>query len=106
MEQLGDEQRGALDVSILIAHKDKLYKISSDLEVTRYNEYAVIGAGMYYVFYAISLKNLPVRERILKGLQESDKQAESVGEPYVFIDTKNLEYEILDKGGNKIDYCN
>jgi ATP-dependent protease HslVU (ClpYQ) peptidase subunit len=100
MEQIGDEESGALDVSILLAHKDKMYKITADLDVIHLNENASLGAGKYYVNYALfGMPDIPVKERILKALIESAKHTESVAGPYVLIDTKNLEYEVVDKGG-------
>lgn len=97
MEQIGDEESGALDVSILLAHKGKLYRITSGLDVVSLNECGKSGAGVDYVNYALfSMKELPVRGRILKALIESAKRTESVGGPYVLIDTKKQEYEIVD----------
>lgn len=97
MGQIGDEESGALDVSILLAHKDKLYRITSGLDVVSLNECGKSGAGVDYVNYALfAMKDLPVRERILKALKESAKRTESVGGPYVLIDTRKQEYEIID----------
>ena len=100
MEQIGDEESGSLDVSILLAYKDKMYKITSNLDVVHLNEIASTGAGRYYVHYALfGMPNLPVKERLLKALVESARRTESVAGPYVLIDTKNLEYEVVDKRG-------
>lgn len=96
----GDEQNGEIEVSILLAHKDKLYKITSKLDVLALNEFARSGSGFVYVNYALmGMKHLPVRERILKALTQSAKWADAVSGPYVCIDTKNLEYEVVDMGG-------
>lgn len=100
MEQIGVDENGAMDVSLLVAHKDKLYRITVELDVIALNEYGVAGAGMNYTYYALSLKDLPVRERLLKALIESAKRSDSVGGPYLFIDTKKLEYEVIDMGVN------
>lgn len=101
MEQIGDEASGALKVSILLAHKDKLYRITANLDVISLNEYGMSGAGADYVNYALTeRKDLSVRERILKALVESARRTESVSGPYVLIDTNNLEYEIVDMGGD------
>ena len=101
MEQIGDEESGALKVSILLAHKDKLYRITANLDVISLNEYGRSGAGADYVNYALTeRKDLPVRERILKALVESARRTESVSGPYVLIDTNKLEYEIVDMGGD------
>ncbi|MBO7214272.1 MAG: hypothetical protein J6V66_02115 [Clostridia bacterium] len=94
---IGDEQSGSLDVTILIAHKDNLFRISSDLTVIKLNEYGRAGSGLSFVDYAlVGMKELSVRERILKALIESSKRTLSVSGPYVLIDTKALEYEVID----------
>ena len=100
MQLIGDEASGALDVSILIAYKDKLYKITSRLDVIKLNEYGSTGAGADFTYWFLfGEKNLPVRKRILTALVASAKRTDSVGGPYVLIDTKSQEYEIVDKGG-------
>ena len=99
LDAIGDEESGALDVSILIAHKNKLYKITSKLDVISLNNVGASGAGLGFSFYYLYAKtNLPIKQRILKSLAESAKRTESVGGPYVLIDTKNLQYEIIDLG--------
>ena len=99
MEVIGDEESGSLDVSLLLAHKDKLYRITSDLDVLSLNECARIGAGADFANYCLfENANLPVRERILSALMGSAKRTESVSGPYVLIDTKNLKHEIIDMG--------
>jgi ATP-dependent protease HslVU (ClpYQ) peptidase subunit len=100
MEQIGDEERGSLDVSIILAYKDKLYRITSSLSVICLNDHAKAGAGAYFVdYYLQERKDLPVKDRIVKSLMASAKRCDSVCGPYVLIDTKNLEYEIIDMGG-------
>lgn len=100
MEAVGDEESGSLEVSILLAYKDKLYKITSGLDVLKFNEYGFSGAGENFVHYALRTgKDKPVRERILNALSTSAKFEESVCGPYVLIDTKNLDYEVVDLGG-------
>lgn len=99
IELIGDENCGEMDVSILIAYKDKLYKIKDSLDVVKLNEFAKSGSGGGFVSYTlIEEKHLPVRERIIKALVASARRSEAVSGPYVLIDTKNLEYEIVDKG--------
>ena len=100
MEQIGDEERGSLDVSIILAYKDKLYRITANLSVICLNDYAKAGAGAYFVdYYLQERKDLSVKNRIIKSLMASAKRCDSVCGPYVLIDTKNLEYEIIDMGG-------
>ena len=100
MGQIGDEESGSLDVSILLAHKDKIYKINSSLRVIKHNEYGKAGAGSLFVnYYFTERKDLSVRDRILKSLTSCARRCDSVSGPYVLIDTKNLKYEIVDMGG-------
>jgi ATP-dependent protease HslVU (ClpYQ) peptidase subunit len=101
MEQIGDEESGSMDVGIMLAYKDKLYRITAGLDVVHLNEIGSDGAGRDFVNYVLfEMKNLSVRERILMALEESAKREESVGGPCVLIDTKELEYEVVDLGGN------
>ena len=100
MELIGDQDSGSLDISILLAYKDKMYRITVDLDVISLNDYASSGAGMRFTNWCLySQKHLPAKERVLKALEESAKRVESVGGPYILIDTKKLEYEIVDLGG-------
>ena len=100
MEAVGDEESGSLDVSILLGFKDKLYKITSGLDVLKLNEYGFSGSGENFTLYSLnSLKHLPVRERILKALVASAKRDDAVCGPYALIDTQNLTYEVVDLGG-------
>jgi ATP-dependent protease HslVU (ClpYQ) peptidase subunit len=101
MQLIGDEDSGALDVSILLAYKDKLYRITSGLDVLNLNECGRSGAGADFTnWYLFGEKNLSIRERILKALVASARRAESVGGPYVLIDTQKQEFEVVDMGGN------
>ena len=91
-----------LEVSFLLAHDNNLYFIGHELNVVKINNFAKIGAGKGCVDYALSCFNyLPARERIIKALAESANITESVSGPYVLIDTKHKEFEIIDlKGEN------
>ena len=101
MQLIGDEDSGALDVSILLAYKDKLYRITSGLDVLNLNECGRSGAGADFTnWYLFGEKNLSIRERILKALVASAKRTESVGGPYVLIDTQKQEFEVVDMEGN------
>lgn len=100
MELIGDEQSGDIEVSILLAHMDKIYIITDRLDVVHLNEYGKTGAGAPFVDYVLQTKkNLPPKLRILRALSESAKREESVSGPFVLIDTKKLEYVVTDMGG-------
>jgi ATP-dependent protease HslVU (ClpYQ) peptidase subunit len=100
MEQIGDEECRELEVSILLAHKDKLYKITAALDVVCLSKCGTSGCGLRYVnYYLQEGTDLSVKDRILKALMESAKRSDAVGGPYILIDTQGLEYEIVDMGG-------
>ena len=80
MEEIGDKKNGEMNVSILLAFKDKLYRITKELDVLKLNENGKSGSGLIYVEYAISLKELPVRTRLLKALAESAKRIETLAQ--------------------------
>ena len=99
MVDIGDEQSGSLAVTMLVAHKGNLFRIASDLTVIKLNEYGRVGSGLSFVDYALAgMKDLSVRDRILKGLVESSRRTLGVSGPFVLIDTKSLEYEVVDMG--------
>lgn len=101
MQLIGDEETGEIDVSMLLAHQDQLYKISSQLDVFHINQAVSIGAGSDFTTYALfGMESMPVRNRILSALEESTNWVESVDGPFVLIDTKNLQHEIASKGGS------
>ena len=96
--EIAGEECASIEVSILLIYKDEMYQIFSDLRVIHLNENATIGAGASYANYALfNMTHLPVRQRIVKALVESSKRCDSVEGPFVLIDTKNLEYEVIDK---------
>jgi ATP-dependent protease HslVU (ClpYQ) peptidase subunit len=95
IDRIGDKESGAMDLSILLAYKDKLYRIKYNLEVISLNDYGTAGAGLYYVDYHLSLKDIPVKDRIINALRESARRADTVDGPFVLIDTNKLEYEIF-----------
>lgn len=97
LDQLGDEEYGTIEVSMLIAHQDQLYRITDELDVIHINNAVSIGAGMHFTNYALfCMTDVSVRDRILSALRESANWVESVGGPFVLIDTQTLQYEIVE----------
>ena len=93
--ELDDDEK--IELSIIIAYKDKMYSISNTLTVIKRNEFVASGSGAFHVFYPLlSNQNLNVRTRLLKALNESASRVDSVSSPFVFIDTKDLKYEIVE----------
>lgn len=88
------EEDGTMKASFLVAYKDKLYSITSNFVVYKLNEYTATGAGKYFAIAHLSKDNATVQERIMKALRASSKMCQSVGGPFVLIDTRNLQFEI------------
>ena len=99
--ELGKIEKGKTENTMLLAYKDKLYCINSNFLVSKYNDFVSIGAGKSYALYHLSNGDLSTKTRLLSALKESAKRTDSVGEPFVLIDTKNLEFEVVE-GGNEI----
>lgn len=98
VDKIGNDDR--LNISLLIAHKDKLYQINNSFNVISLNEYGRIGAGQDFLFYNLCNKDIKdPEERILKALINSARLCESVGGPYVLINTRDLEFKMIDMGG-------
>ena len=82
----------------LIAQKDKLFIMKSNFTVNIVPRFCTIGCGEYAaeVIEAIDA-DTSVRKKILKALRLADKFDPSVGAPYVFIDTENLDFEFVEE---------
>ncbi len=99
LPSIGEEGSNYMNVSIIMAYKDCLFKIDTDFCVCTATDYVVTGCGSEYVDYSMYIhKDKPVQERILKSLIASAKKSTGVSGPYVFIDTKEKEYKIVDAG--------
>lgn len=101
---MGDmsEDRGArntsMDVSILIAHEDKLFLIASQFGVYECETYAAIGAGKYFAQYDLSqLKDGDdINRALLDALRAGAHFDSTVSAPFVFIDTKDKVYRTVE----------
>ena len=73
-----------------------MFEICRDLQVIRYEDYQATGSGANAVIYGLSRidKNKDVNEQLLRLLRISAKQDTNVSAPFVFIDTKGLEFTV------------
>ena len=83
-----------MNASFFIAYKDKLYDLKPGFTVVRITEYASIGAGRDFALANLCNEQLSLEDRMLSALRLSAKMCSTVGGPFVFIDTKNLEFTI------------
>lgn len=97
IDEIGDKKKGIIDVTLILAYKESLYKIDDDLVTYKYNNYVKSGTGGAFVDYPLYLyRDLPIKERIVKALQESARRDLYVSAPFVLINTKEQKYEIVD----------
>lgn len=93
------EERGTppiMKCGIIIAYEDKLFEISRDLHVIRYEDYQATGSGANVIIYGLSKidKSKDIKEQLLRLLKISAKYDANVSAPFILIDTQDLQYTI------------
>ena len=98
MKEEKNSRNSSLDVSIILAHRDKMFIIARYFEVFECNTFAAIGAGDDFSVYALSQIRAgdDVNEGLLKALRAGAHFDSTVSAPYVLIDTKDREYAIVE----------
>lgn len=89
------EQAPYIEAEIILAHKGKMFTIRRDFTVVRHAECAVVGPVCAFALYAVSQESDDVNGQLLKGLQVATEHANSVAPPYLFINTKDLTYQLI-----------
>lgn len=84
----------SVNASFILAWKDKLFYILSNFQVFELEDMAVIGSGKPFALYSL-IQNMTVEEKIIKCLSDANKSCTTVGDPFILIDTKKLEYKIV-----------
>lgn len=93
-----DSCTSSMEVSVLVAYKEKLFYITRDFRVFDCNGYTAIGAGRDYVKYALStIGGGDINESLLQALRTGAMFDSSVSAPYILIDTKDREYKIVEE---------
>jgi len=91
-----DKTQKTVRSSLIVAYKDKMYKICSDFGVIDC-DMAVVGSGTDHAIpYLVSEKTDDVNAKMYMALQSASKFDVAVSAPYIFINTQNLSYEIVD----------
>ncbi len=85
-----------MEGTFLLAYKDKLYQVCSRFAVMRYDDYQAIGSGALAASYATMKidRNKDINEQLLNILKISEKHTNIVSSPFVFINTRDLEFEV------------
>ena len=95
-----DDESGRSPVNIIVGYKNCLYYIDDSLWVVKINDYIASGSGARYVYYNMDInKDLPAKQKMLKAMIASAKNIDSVGGPYVIVDTMTNTKEVFDMGG-------
>lgn len=82
--------------TMLLVYKDKIFEITRDFEVIRYEDYQATGSGANSIAYGLSRidKDQDINDQLVKLLKISTKHTTTVGAPFVLIDTKDLQYVV------------
>lgn len=96
--QLLEEKKNGtkyMDLSLMIAYKDKLFLVDGFGEVFELVDYGVIGKGQDYIlpYLTNNTCKLNTKDKLLQALRFTSNFEESVSNPYILIDTHNLVFE-------------
>ena len=93
-----DADKGSPDIglSMVLVHKDKCFKVCSDLTVWEVSDYFAIGAGEDPAYISIRMtenyKN--VQTRLVQAMRLAGKFVTSVGAPFTLIDNKDYIFTV------------
>lgn len=79
---------------LILAFKDKLFKINDKFVVTNINKFVSIGIGedfVNYALYNIDYKK-EINEQLKQAMKISGKYCPGIGAPFIFINTKDLTF--------------
>ena len=80
--------------SFVLAWRNRLFYIASNFEVYELDDFIAIGSGRSCALY-YALKQTSVREKILNCLNAANNFCNTVCNPFILIDTKELKFEIV-----------
>lgn len=91
------EGKPYIDCSFALVHKGKCILLKSDLSVWEVADTFSLGSGKAMAFPTLELsdKKQDVKEILFSAMKNVATFINSVSAPYIFIDSKNLEYEII-----------
>ena len=99
-EDLLVEKEGELPymkATILLAYKDTLYEICENFTIIKYEDFQVLGRVADYAHATMlnTSEGDDIEERIVKALNIVAKNSQCVGNPYLLVNTKDLEYKLI-----------
>ena len=88
--------------SFILAYKDKLFLIYYDCSVIEIDDYIAVGSGECEAMGVLNItEGENPKTRIIKAIQSASKGNLYVSYPIIISDTKNMEYEIIEEGGDR-----
>ena len=86
-----------MPAALILAHKDKAFAVFKNFSVFRFEDYQTIGfSGQLCEFTLYNTKDTDdVNQRLVRALDIAAKNSSLIGAPYVLIDTKALEYQLV-----------
>ncbi len=92
-----DDDSKYVNMSCLIAYRDKLFRITSGTTVLECSDYFAIGSGDDVAFGSLmATEGLSAEERILKALSISAKYNIYVGAPFIISNTETCEIKLIE----------
>ncbi|MBQ9715849.1 MAG: hypothetical protein IJV77_05525 [Clostridia bacterium] len=90
------DDKGKGEFEFLFVWKDRIFKVHEDFCVSRINNYASIGSGREFAYPFLDDMQLSVQERIIDGMRCAAQADPYVSGPFVLIDTKEMQYKIVE----------
>ena len=89
--------RPDIECSLALVYKDKCIILTSDLIIWEVNERFAIGSGkpVAYASLAMSDNQVSVKDKLVDAMRAASQSITSVSAPYILINSKDLEYEII-----------
>ena len=85
--------------TFLVTDGNKLFEIDYDFEVNELSKYGQIGCTerIAYTFMLNAFDDYSPNEMILKALRTSSYRNDGVGAPYILINTRDNEFEVVEE---------
>ncbi|MBQ7761449.1 MAG: hypothetical protein IJ400_05270 [Clostridia bacterium] len=91
-----DKEEGQIDVSALVAYKDKLFRLRNET-VTEICEFCSIGSGTNFAWTQLESfhKKLDPVSLLIKSMDASARNITSVSAPFVVVNTRDMKIEVV-----------
>ena len=87
---------GDMNLTVILACKDKIFVIDDNFMVYRVNTYYASGVGWAIPDFYYREKNMSAKDKILASLRYVSKNYYGVSGPFIIMDTESLETEIVE----------